>query len=85
MTKKVSVDLLAGGVGRVRERSQVKTKSELVGVETSGAHALKCDIRANSMLSVRTVRGQVRGRHEMKVTRQKSKANFWNTVSIMSI
>jgi len=71
VTKKVAVDFLAIGVGRVREMSQDKAKSDIFGGETSGAHALKCDIRANSMVSVRTVRGQVRGRHEMKFTRQK--------------
>ena len=52
VTKKVGVDFLADGVGRVREMSQVKANGEIVGGETSGAHALKCDIRANSMVSV---------------------------------
>ena len=39
MTKKVGVDVLAGDVVRVREMSQVKANSELVGVERAGAVA----------------------------------------------
>jgi hypothetical protein len=41
VTKKVGMDFLTDGVGRVRERSQVKANSKIVGGETSGAHALK--------------------------------------------